>query len=541
MSRIVQLPRLLANQIAAGEVITRPACIIKELVENSLDANATKIEVEIEGAGCHRIVIRDDGDGIVKDDLPLAFSRHATSKIQIPSDLDAIDSLGFRGEALASIACVARCRLTSRTIGADPWQITLLPDLTYTLSPASHALGTTVEVVDLFYNTPARRKFLRSEKTEFQAIDEMIKRLALSYPHVRFLLKNQGRVVKNYPPQTQSCETRLAKICGTTFAQEAMQVTFSREDLHLQGWLGLPQGRRHADCQYFFVNKRMVRDRVLTHAIKSAYAMHPRHPVGMYPAYVLYLTVPPSQVDVNVHPTKQEVRFSQARQVHDFISQSIDSAFDSAECGETLARPLYSVQNIEPSQNSKIPKSSELPKSIAPLENIESPQNTEIFKNIDYFNHICVPAEDGVILLSCQKVALSLWNFYFEKKWGEVQSKPLLFALPFSFPHTVDLRPVGFALRFEGRQGFLIAQPQWLNRAISTPVLQTLLAAAVQGRRALCEQSAVIMTQHAHSGRVFSQPLFAPLIREWIRSPQRGGVYLRAAQINKIIDNVSDI
>ncbi|SIT06796.1 DNA mismatch repair endonuclease MutL [Neptunomonas antarctica] len=328
MSQIHLLSPRLANQIAAGEVVERPASVVKELLENSLDAGATRLEVDIEQAGIKLIRIRDDGDGIEKDDLPLALSRHATSKIYALEDLEAVASLGFRGEALASISSVSRLTLTSRRIASEhAWQVqTEGRDMEAALSPAAHPQGTTVEMRDLFFNTPARRKFLKTENTEFKHLDEVVKRLALSRFDVAFQLKHNSRIIHQLKPAMLQAdqERRVAAVCGPAFVEQSLRVDMNAEasGLTLKGWIGLPTfSRSQADLQYFFVNGRMIRDKLVTHAVRQAYADVLFH--GRHPAYVLYLELDPALVDVNVHPTKHEVRFREGRLVHDFIFRSI--------------------------------------------------------------------------------------------------------------------------------------------------------------------------------------------------------------------------
>ncbi|MBV1790503.1 DNA mismatch repair endonuclease MutL [Marinobacterium sp. D7] len=328
MTRIHLLSPQLANQIAAGEVVERPASVVKELLENSLDAGARKIDVDIENGGIKLIRLRDDGFGIDKEDLALALSRHATSKILQLQDLEAVASLGFRGEALASISSVARLALTSRTAEQDAaWQVRAEGrDMEAVLSPAAHPQGTTVEVRDLFFNTPARRKFLKTEQTEFRHLEEVIKRLALSRFDVAFNLQHNGRRVQQLRPVDgeQARERRLASLLGAAFIDQAVHLDVSAEasGLRLWGWIGLPTySRSQADQQYFFVNGRIIRDKVVTHAVRQAYADVLFS--GRHPAFVLYLELDPALVDVNVHPTKHEVRFRESRLVHDFIFRTL--------------------------------------------------------------------------------------------------------------------------------------------------------------------------------------------------------------------------
>ncbi|WP_432470808.1 DNA mismatch repair endonuclease MutL [Amphritea sp. HPY] len=324
MSRIHLLTPRLANQIAAGEVVERPASVVKEILENSLDAGATRIELDIEQGGVKLIRLRDDGRGIEKDDLALALSRHATSKIRNLDDLEAVESLGFRGEALASISSVSRLTLTSRTEDQDTaWQVqTEGRDMLAEVAPAAHPQGSTVEVRDLFFNTPARRKFLKTEKTEFKHLEEVVKRLALSRFDVGFTLRHNQKVIHQLRPATTEAEQerRIASLLAPAFIESSMKVDVAAEasGLRIWGWVGLPTfSRSQADLQYFFVNGRIIRDRVVSHALRQAYQDVLYH--GRHPAYVLYMELDPKLVDVNVHPTKHEVRFRESRLVHDFI------------------------------------------------------------------------------------------------------------------------------------------------------------------------------------------------------------------------------
>jgi DNA mismatch repair protein MutL len=331
------LPPQLANQIAAGEVVERPASVVKELVENSLDAGATRIDVDIEKGGAKLIRIRDNGCGIAKDELAMALARHATSKIASLDDLEAIMSLGFRGEALASISSVSRLTLTSRTADqSEAWQAYAEGrDMDVTVKPAAHPVGTSLEVLDLFYNTPARRKFMRTEKTEFTHIDEVIRRIALARFDVAISLSHNGKLMRQYRAVSEDAqrERRLGAICGTTFMQHALRIEWQHDDLALRGWVADPNGSRQVtDLQYCYVNGRMMRDKLINHAIRQAYQTQ----LGddQQPAYVLYLEIDPHQVDVNVHPAKHEVRFHQSRLVHDFIWQGVMSALQASRAPE---------------------------------------------------------------------------------------------------------------------------------------------------------------------------------------------------------------
>lgn len=327
------LPPRLANQIAAGEVVERPASVVKELVENSLDAGATRIELDIEKGGHKRIKLRDNGSGIAKDELELALSRHATSKIATLDDLEQILSLGFRGEALASISSVSRLSLTSKPAGQEQaWQANCEGrDMAVTLQPAAHPDGTTIDVADIFYNTPARRKFLRTEKTEYQHIEDVIKRIALSRPDVAFVLRHNGKITKRFAAVgDDQLALRVGQVCGQAFLQHAIHTQCEYGAITLQAWLGdASQMRSSNDCQYSFVNGRGMRDKLILHALRQAYESVLALPEQ--PAFVVYLTIDPKEVDVNVHPAKHEVRFQQSRLVHDFICKAICDALSSSE------------------------------------------------------------------------------------------------------------------------------------------------------------------------------------------------------------------
>ncbi len=327
--RIHKLSTRLANQIAAGEVVERPSAVVKELLENSLDAGAQNIDIEVEQGGTRLIRLRDDGCGIVKDDFSLALSRHATSKIQSFEDLEGVVSLGFRGEALPSISSVSRMQIRSRSSDDEQaWQVTGDGgDSVSKPEPVAHPQGTTIEVRDLFFNTPARRKFLRTDKTEFSHLEKVVKRISLSRFDVGFTLRHNQRVVQKLRPakSDNDRQQRVAHVCGQAFMENALAIDFKVGGMHLWGWVALPTfSRSQADLQYFYVNGRMIRDKLVTHGIRQAYQDVLYH--GRHPAYVLYLECDPAVVDVNVHPTKHEVRFREGRMVHDFLFRSLHKA-----------------------------------------------------------------------------------------------------------------------------------------------------------------------------------------------------------------------
>ncbi|MEL0333777.1 MAG: DNA mismatch repair endonuclease MutL, partial [Halieaceae bacterium] len=352
MIRILE-PRL-ANQIAAGEVVERPASVVKEAVENSLDAGARRIDIDIEAGGTRLIRIRDDGRGIAGRDLSLALARHATSKISSIEDLEAVGSLGFRGEALASIASVSRLTLTSNTAeGSAEGQQAQCDgrDMAVSVAPAPHPRGTTLEVRDLFYNTPARRKFLRTDKTEFGHLHEVIKRQALSRPDVTFTLRHNGKqsLQLNAADSESEQRRRVANICGVEFSEHAVPIERQAGSFRLWGWVAEPTfSRSQADLQYFFVNGRVIRDKLVTHAIRQAYRDVLFH--GRHPAFVLFFELDPAGVDVNVHPTKHEVRFRDSRGVHDFLFGTLSRALADVRPGQPAASVAEPIQEAMPDQ-----------------------------------------------------------------------------------------------------------------------------------------------------------------------------------------------
>jgi DNA mismatch repair protein MutL len=366
MPAIRLLPELLINQIAAGEVIERPAAALKELLENSLDAGATDISVQLDGGGIKLMRVRDNGTGMTKDELPLALMRHATSKIASLDDLQQVASMGFRGEALASMAAVSQLALTSHTESdTHGWKVEAIDGRLSEPIPASHAQGTTVEIREIYFNTPARRKFLKSESTEFAWCEEAFKRIALSRPDVAFSLQHNGKTIwqlpavplpNPLPPAGEGANVegtikRVAALLGDEFGQAAVPVSRSAANLSLQGLAALPAySRASRDAQYFFVNGRFVRDKVASHALRQAYQdilHHQRHP-----AFVLFLELPPEQVDVNVHPAKSEVRFRESQGIHQFIFHTLQQALAIPASGMETRTAEQQPASFIPTQQS---------------------------------------------------------------------------------------------------------------------------------------------------------------------------------------------
>lgn len=354
--RIKVLSTHVANQIAAGEVVERPLSVVKELIENSLDAGATAIDIEVEQGGIRLIRVKDNGHGIHKNDLALSLTRHATSKISTSDDLHHLMSLGFRGEALPSIASISRVEMRSKSDGSEhAWQVSCDGnDRIGEPEPVAHPQGTSIEARDLFFNTPGRRKFLKTEKTEFSHIESMFKRIALSRFDVAFSLSHNQKVLHKLPVAESGAQKlkRVSLVCGKSMIENALQLEFQAGALKLSGWIARPVfSRSQADMQYFYVNGRSIKDKVISHAVKQAYQdvlFHGRHPV-----YVLYLEIDPGLVDVNVHPTKHEVRFRDSRSIHSFIyrvlhdtlAKTVNASIGDSQVETGTATALSSLTN----------------------------------------------------------------------------------------------------------------------------------------------------------------------------------------------------
>lgn len=549
--RILPMPLVLAHQIAAGEVIVRPASVVKELLENAIDAQAKKIEVEIEGSGIYLIRVRDNGIGIVKHDLSFAFLRNATSKLYTLDDLASIKSLGFRGEALASIACIARCRLISRAVQAEQaWQIQMRPDLTHTVSPAAHPVGTTVEVMDLFYNTPVRRKFLRSEKTEFQAIEETFRQLALANPDIHFYLRHEKKVIRHYVGHsTVDAKLRVGKICGVNFLENAYFIERSAVGLHLKGWLGRPAlCQRHTHNQYFYVNGRIIKDKLLSHAVKSIYVNHTDYAAGTYPSFVLFLSLDPKEMDVNVHPTKQEVRFHQSRLIYDFVAKCVDEALCSAApslmipptpFSEGIEKLNTSGQVNRRTQNAQ-PLGVQFPLGATQLPCNSGYQQTE--RNVNMIEagvteklpvnravptphsnrYICLEDVNGIKVIDLYKEKIAIGEFYFQHYGDQVTKQTLLFPLVIDYQgpvvHEAVLKEMGFCLCKKGERLRLMQVPMLFK----AEDLQKLMLSFLAEQHTLCHKEGVYHFFATHMSEQalgnLSPATRSSLLSEWLRT-----------------------
>lgn len=440
-SRIHALPLHLANQIAAGEVIERPASVVKELIENCLDAGATEIVVNIEGAGSQSIKIRDNGQGIHPDDLTLALSRHATSKLDSTEQLSHIASLGFRGEALPSIASISRLTLSSKQAQNDhAWQLAAHTD---ELTPITHPQGTTVEVRELFFNVPARRHFLKGDKTELNHIVTTLHRLALSQFDTGFQCQFSASSALKLPRAmtAEQRQQRIGKICGKNFLTHSLYIEQDYGDIKLQGWLANAEGHRpQTDVHHFFINGRVIRDRVINHAIRQAYSNF--IPAGRYPAFVLYLTMPLDRVDINVHPTKHEVRFRDARLIHGLINKAIHEALD--------LQPQHHDINDTPKpiiENTATPERriAEASPSYQPTSNIATSKDSTPFGtviNLLSQRYVLTQSEQGPLLIDLQTAEQQLRQQQFQHAiaTNTLSSRPILVPIKFDVaPQQFDI------------------------------------------------------------------------------------------------------
>ncbi len=524
--RIHSLPTQLVNQIAAGEVVERPSSVVKELVENCFDAGARQITIDIEQGGARLIKIRDDGCGIIKEDLPLALSRHATSKIATLQDLEQVVSMGFRGEALPSISSVARLTLISRTDGADcAWRVTADgSERDFDPQPDPHPKGTTVDVRDLFYNTPARRKFLKAEKTEFAHIETLVQRMALSRFDIGFTLTHNQREILNLKPAATEIEQerRIAGICGSAFIENSVKIDFESSGLHLTGWVGLPAfSRSQQDMQFFYVNGRLIKDKLVAHAVKQAYQdvlFHGRHPV-----FVLFLTLDPALVDVNAHPAKLEVRFREGRLVHDFLFSALHRSLADLRPGHQEQTPAP-VQEFTPQPQAKSvesrksvyspgPQQASLPLNVEetiqayaalypqpepaqkPAQPVAQTKGTPpLGYAIAHLHNIYILSEtpNGIILVDAHAAHERVTYERLKKQYhnGNVPSQPLLLPIKIKVsPAEADLAEqeheffmsLGFDLNRSGPETILLrSTPALLNNADMETLIRDVLADIIE-------------------------------------------------------------
>ncbi|HEY8095268.1 MAG TPA: DNA mismatch repair endonuclease MutL [Methylobacter sp.] len=490
--RIHSLPTQLVNQIAAGEVVERPSSVVKELVENCFDAGASQVVIDIEQGGARLIKIRDNGCGIVKEDLPLALSRHATSKIASLKDLEQVVSMGFRGEALPSISSVSRLTLISRISDADcAWKVNADgTEQNFDPQPDPHPQGTTVDVRDLFYNTPARRKFLKTEKTEFAHIETLIKRMALSRFDMGFTLSHNQKEILNLKPAATDSEQeqRIAGICGSAFIENSVKIDFAASGLQLTGWVGLPTfSRSQQDMQFFYVNGRLVRDKLVSHAVKQAYQdvlFHGRHPV-----FVLYLTLDPTLVDVNAHPAKLEVRFREGRLVHDFLFSALHRSLANLRPGNDNRPNVGWVSDSVTQQSESAPSSQTQPV-------LDANPNNIAWQNDSVTQHTKPHFDTKPTYRPPQQASLPLHVEEAIQAYASLYPKPEPIA-QVTEPTQAEARPLGHA----------IAHLHNIYILSETPTGIILVDAHAAHERVTYER----LKQQYQNGAVPSQPLLLPI------------------------------
>jgi len=575
--RVHRLSTHLANQIAAGEVVERPSSVLKELIENSLDAGATQIDLDIEKGGIGMVRVRDNGSGIHVDDMLLALSRHATSKIQSFEDLVAVSSLGFRGEALPSIASVARLKMSSLYGGeSQAWQISVNGGQSEVKpQPTAHPQGTTIEVRDLFFNTPARRKFMRTERTEFKHLEDVVKRIGLSRHDVGFTLKHDQKQVHQWraAQDLQGQRRRVAAICGKPFVEQSAEIDFERSGLRLWGWVGLPTfSRGQADLQYFYVNGRAVKDKVIAHAVRKAYQDVMYH--GRHPAFVLYLELPADEVDVNVHPTKHEVRFRESRMVHDFLFSSLHRSLaelrpgDEAPSVETDGEAAVPVMSTAPRQGAPSVASHNTPAPVQQGFNLrvsESRPSYQSFQNLaqpaaaaaaqDLVDtekaeappmgyalaqlqgiYILAQNEQGLVLVDMHAAHERVTYERMKQSWADegIRSQPLL--VPETLSVSVSearlaeeqaefLKELGFELDPMGPETLLIrAVPALLRSADAKALVMDVLSdLAVAGESTRVQErcNEVLATMACHGSVRASRQLTVPEMNALLRDMER--------------------
>ena len=554
MARIHRLSAFVANQIAAGEVVERPASIVKELVENSLDAGARSVRIAMEQGGVKRIVVQDDGHGMSAEDLPLAVSRFATSKITDAQDLERVATMGFRGEALASIASVARLAITAST-GVDAGSSMVVAGGEEVRSgPAPHPPGATVEVSDLFYNTPVRRKFLKSDRTEAGHVSDVVRRLALAHPGVAFELKHGARVIERLPG-TPDAGARVAKVMGDEFLAQAVPVEASGAgDARLHGWVGLPTySRAQATGQFFFVNGRAVKDRLVGHAVRQAYRdvlFHGRHPV-----FVLFLEVDPAAIDVNVHPTKHEIRFRDARRVHDFVFASLNRLLREARPGAEPPPVQYGTGS--PGERSALQTSMSLAELIAaerrdgPPRRDQEPPASEVEPGDAPPLGYALAQLHGAYVLSQNREGLVVVDMHaaheritYEKLKADYQAGAMVgqrLLVPVSFDvtpreadlseaHADALETLGLVVERQGPRSLVVRQvPSLLANADAEGLARDLLSEFAEfgssdAIRARSEELLASMACHGsvRANRAMTVPEMNALLREMETTPNGG-------------------
>lgn len=503
--RIQALPLHLANQIAAGEVIERPASVVKELVENSIDAGATQIYIDIEGAGSHLIRVRDNGTGIHPDDLALALSRHATSKLHSSEQLSHIASLGFRGEALPSIASVSNLSLSSRQNDSEcGWQIT---GNKHEPTPLAHPLGTTIEVRELFFNLPARKHFLRGDKTELHHITTTLYRLALSKFDIGFSYQSGTNSIVKLPiaDTSELQQQRIAKLCGHAFIKNSHYIEQQFDEIELKGWLGTAHAHRpQTDVNYFFINGRVIRDRVINHAIRQAYA--DLIPAGRHPAFVLYLTLPLDKVDINVHPTKHEVRFRDARLVHGLITRALQEALATEHNPKQIKQESL---DIEMPNNNGI---AEKPKQydIAHHRHKKSDQTSYLkyqIANVLHQRYVITTLDDAqpwLIDLQLAERALRQQQFKHALATNTLRSRPILVPITVTLDtmqhqaminHQTDLATLGITFTTQHDQLVIHAIPSLLTHVDVVELIRSIASHVVQQKMLLDQLSTLLEHQ----------------------------------------------
>lgn len=485
--RIQSLPLHLANQIAAGEVVERPASVVKELLENSIDAGARHIELEVEQGGTKLLRVLDDGVGIHPDDLSLSISPHATSKVYSQQELQQVLSLGFRGEALASIASVSRFSLASRQSEKEQG----LRMEKGEIAPCAMPHGTRIEVRDIFYNTPARRKFLRTERTEFLHIEEVVKRLALSRFDVAFKLLHNGRQQFNLTPidNAGQRDQRVAAVLGKGFVQQALSLEFEAAGMRLWGWVGRPgYSRSQTDAQYFYLNGRMIRDKLVNHALRQVHRSLLEQ--GRHAAYLLYLELDPQQVDVNVHPTKHEVRFRESRLVHDFLLHALNHALSERDGVPSQSQPIEKTQTTYRHEDSPSAQVAEQGGFYRPsLNNVES--FSVVVRNhsitVAHGEYLIAQREGelGVLAITPARRLLLQRRLAACLESGEVQSQPLLIPVTVRLDgekiklieqHAATLLRLGVMVERLGEMSVVLRQLSPLLRGVEAPTLVVTLA-----------------------------------------------------------------